>query len=304
MAVSNGSRGVLETMDLDVVVCAKNRAEALERILKQIIREIPFRNLIVIYGSSKDGTKQVAEKYTKKVFWDGDKGLGAARNMGIRKTESELVAMIDTDVVLTKDWYKHVMRHFDDPKVAAAMGTTLYGYGNPLVRRHFEYCLSWMHEWWGCTNTVFRRGVLLEIGNFDERIHGAGEDYDLFRRMSSAGYRWVWDREFVVYHPMSFSEYLHRFGWWAKATPIVRELVVQAETWSLFRIYCRYAYSTLESFKEGVRLSFVLHPTMMFFVPLFEFVTVTARLSELKKSLIASAHHRKSMNRTQAPLSF
>lgn len=72
-------------MDLDVVVCAKNRAEMLNRILRQIITEISFQNLIVIYGSSKDETKQVAERYTRNVFWDEDKGLGAARNLGIER---------------------------------------------------------------------------------------------------------------------------------------------------------------------------------------------------------------------------
>jgi glycosyltransferase involved in cell wall biosynthesis len=101
-------------MNLDVVVCAKNRAEVLERVLQQIIREVPLRDLIVIYGSSKDGTKEIAEKYAKKVFWDGDKGLGAARNLGVRKASSELVAMIDSDVILTKDWYKRLVKHFED----------------------------------------------------------------------------------------------------------------------------------------------------------------------------------------------
>ncbi len=43
-------------MDLDVVVCAKNRAAMLERILEQINHEIPLRDLIVVYGSSKDLT--------------------------------------------------------------------------------------------------------------------------------------------------------------------------------------------------------------------------------------------------------
>jgi cellulose synthase/poly-beta-1,6-N-acetylglucosamine synthase-like glycosyltransferase len=271
-------------MDLDVVVCAKNRAEQLEQILRQIVHEVPFKDLIVIYGSSKDGTQQVAEKYTKRVFWDGDEGLGAARSLGIRKAASEFVAMIDTDVILPKDWYKHLMRHFESSKVAAAMGTTLYGYGWSPVQRYFEYSLSRMHEWWGCTNTVFKRDVLLEIGNFDERIRGAGEDYDLFRRILSAGYRWVWDREVVVYHPMSFSEYLQHTRWWAKGTPIIRELAVQARASSLLRVYCGRAYSLLISFKEGVRLSFALHPTMFFFVPLFKFVWVTAELNELKKA--------------------
>ena len=126
-------------MDLDVVVCAKNRAALLERVLKQIIREIPFRDLIVIYGSSTDGTREVAERYTKSVFWDGDKGLGAARNLGIRKAGSELVAMIDTDVVLTKDWCKRLVRHFENNRVAAVMGATIYGYGyRPIQQKLVE----------------------------------------------------------------------------------------------------------------------------------------------------------------------
>lgn len=96
--VPKSGMSVFKALDLDVVICAKNRAEVLERVLQQIIREVPFRELIVIYASSKDGTKEIAEKYAKKVFWDGDKGLGAARNLGMRKASSELVAMIDTDV--------------------------------------------------------------------------------------------------------------------------------------------------------------------------------------------------------------
>src|SRR3989337_1007606 len=101
-------------MDVDVVVCAKNRAESMERVLQQIVAEIPFKNLIVVYGTSVDGTKEIAEKYTSTVFWDGDRGLGAARNLGVRKATSEIVAMIDTDVILAKGLYELMTGHFKD----------------------------------------------------------------------------------------------------------------------------------------------------------------------------------------------
>jgi glycosyltransferase involved in cell wall biosynthesis len=273
---------VFKGMNLDVVVCAKNRAQMLERVLQQIIREVPFRDLIVIYGSSKDGTKEIAEKYAKKVFWDGDKGLGAARNLGVRMASSELVAMIDSDVILTKDWYKRLVKHFEDPKVAAAMGTTIYGYGFPPIQRLHEYWRWTLREGWGCTNTVFKRDSVLEIGNFDKTIIGAGEDYDLYKRILVAGYKWVWNRKVIVYHPMSLSEYLNHLRWWASGVPKICELVAQVRTHSLFRIYCRFAYSILKSFQEGVRLSLIVHPTMLIYKPMFEAVMVQARIKGLK----------------------
>jgi cellulose synthase/poly-beta-1,6-N-acetylglucosamine synthase-like glycosyltransferase len=257
----------------------------LERVLQQIICEVPFRDLIVIYGTSEDRTKEIAEKYTSKVFWDGDKGLGAARNLGMRKASSEFVAMIDTDVILTKDWYKRLIKHFEDPKVAAAMGTTTYGYGLLPIKRLSEYRRWTEPEGWGCTNTVFKRDYVLKVGNFNEAIRGAGEDYDMYRRVLAAGYKWVWDREVVVYHPMNLFEYLNHTGWWAEAVPHMHELIVQVRAYSLFRIYCRLAYQLLKSFEDGVRLSRVVHPTMLFYTPMLEAVRFRARLKGLKKAL-------------------
>lgn len=274
-----------KSMDLDVVICAKNRAEKLEQVLQQIIREVPFKELIVIYGSSKDETKEIAQKYTKKVFWDGDKGLGAARNLGMRKASSKLVAMIDTDVVLTKDWHKRLVKHFEDPKVAAAMGTTIYGYGFHPIQRLYEYWRWKGHQDWACTNTIFKRDSVLAIGNFDETITGAGEDYDMYTRILAAGYAWVSDRKVIVYHPNSLPEYLDHIGWWVSCVPAMRELAVQVRTYSLFRTYCRFAYSILKSFQEGVRLSLIVHPTMSFYIPMIEAVMVKARLKGLKKIL-------------------
>jgi glycosyltransferase involved in cell wall biosynthesis len=283
--LSRMKASVSKNADLDVVVCVKNRAETLERVLRQIVREIPFRDLIVIYGTSNDETKEIAEKYTNKVFWDGDRGLGAARNLGIRKACSGLVAMIDSDIVLTKGWYESLIKHFEDPEVAAAMGTTIYGYGILTIQRLWEYWQRTDPEGWGCTNTVFKRDYVLKIGNFDESIRGAGEDRDLYRRILAAGYKWVWDREVVVYHPMSLLEYLNHTSWWEESAPQMHDLIVQVRTYSLFRIYCRLVYALLKSIEAGARLSRVVHPTMLFYIPMLGAVSFRAQIKGLKKTL-------------------
>lgn len=201
--------------EIDILVCAKNRASLLERLLKYLASELPYKSLIVIYASSVDETKKIALKYADKAFWDGDKGLGAARNMAIRMASSKIVAMIDTDVILPKDWAQKIISHFKDQEVAAAMGRCIYGYGcAPLQKLWEHYSLS--DEAWGCQNVMFNREIVLGVGNFNDKIRGAGEDYELFRRLVDAGFKVVVDKEVLAYHPMNLIEYAKHSVWWTK----------------------------------------------------------------------------------------
>jgi hypothetical protein len=103
--------------------------------------------------------------------------------------------------------------------------------------------------------------------------------------MLAAGYKWVWDRGVVVYHPMDLSEYLNHLRWWAQSAPVMRELIDQVRTYSLFRIYCRKVYSILKSFQEGVTISLNAHAALLFLRPMFQVVAETRQLKELKKVL-------------------
>jgi len=280
------------TMNVDVVVCVKNRAESLDRVLQQIVHEIPFKNLIIIYGSSKDKTKEVAERYTSQVFWDEDKGLGAARKLGMEKATSEVVAMIDSDIILTKGWFSRLIKYFEDPKVAAVMGTCIYGYGCKPLELYHEYMRLNCREDWGCHNTLFRRDAVLKVGNFDETIQGAGEDFDLYLRLQNAGYKWIWAKEVVVYHPMSMLEYLDhlrwwtRSYWWTKSSSRLRHIIsTDIKGKSLFRFYCNQIRLILEAFVMGVCFFIKIHPTMIIYYPLMRIIIIITRLKELKKTL-------------------
>lgn len=275
-------------MNLDVVVCAKNQAKPMVRILHQIIREVPFKNLIVVYGSSKDQTKETAEKYTDNVFWDGDKGLGAARNIGMKKATSEIVAMIDADVVLAEGWYKQLISHFQNSDVAAVMGTCVYGYGVKPLESYAEYQRRTEQVNWGCQNTMFKRETVLAIGNFNESVKGAGEDYDLYKRLLAAGYKWVWVREASAYHPMTLQEYLRHVRWWARGEPYITEAAQWAEKTSILRVYGGQAFFLLESFSNGVKLAVEVHPIFFLYWPVLRITSVLELLKGLKKVCIGT----------------
>jgi glycosyltransferase involved in cell wall biosynthesis len=274
-------------LDLDIVVCAKNQASYLNRILKQIVAEVPFKNLIVVYGTSQDRTPQIAQKYTKNTFWDRDKGLGAARAMGIAKASSEIVAMVDADVILATGWYEKLICHFRSPHVAAVMGTCVYGYGCKPLEAYWEYIRRTEQVNYGCQNTMFRREAVLSVGNFDSAIRGAGEDYDLYLRLQAAGYQWVWEKTASAYHPMTMREYLRHVSWWTRGRPYIDEMEQWANTTSILRVYLRQAVYAVEALKTAEKLSVKVHPTFLLYWPTVRANSLLILLSELKKRNIA-----------------
>ena len=270
-------------MEVDVVVCVKNRAAALDAVLSQIVQEIPFRKLIVVYGSSVDATKETAEKYTEAVFWDGDKGLGAARNLGMAKANAQIVAMIDSDVLLTKGWYQQLIPAFQDDKVAAVMGTCLYGYGCKPLESYSEYLRRKETANFGCSNTMFRRKAVLDVGNFSKEITGAGEDYDLYLRLLKAGYEWLWVKQATVLHPMTLLEYMHHFRWWARSVPQIEEVKRSAVKVSLLRVYLRQFFLVITDAATGIALSKNVHPIWLFLSPLRRGLCVLETIKTLKE---------------------
>lgn len=260
-------------MRIDVIVCAKNEAKILDGALRQIPFKIQLKDLIIIYGTSKDDTKEIALRHTNKVYWDKDEGLGAARNLGMRNADTEIVAMIDADVILPKDWDKRLISHFDDPRVAAVMGTCIYGYGCLPLQKLWEHKTSLDPRQWGTHNVLFRRQAVIDVGSFNQTVKGAGEDYDLYSRLTRAGYKWVWDKSVVVFHPMSLLEYLRHSAWWAEGVSSVRG----EEQLSLSDFLKGIVYG----FNEG-RGYFHVHPLLLFYVPFVDAIWAFAEFASRK----------------------
>jgi GT2 family glycosyltransferase len=191
--------------------------------------------------------------------------------------------MIDTDVILTEGWYEQLIRHFGDPKTAAVIGTCVYGFGCKPLEAYWDFLRKNDTVNFGCHNTMFRRDILLRIGNFDRTIRGAGEDYDLYLRILSAGYRWVWDKEAIVNHPMGLFEYLSHVRWWARASPRIKNILKAESSRSLFRIYASQAFLVLEGFKQSIKLAVRVHPIMLLYYPLIKLNFFFITLQETRK---------------------
>jgi len=82
-------------MSVSVLICAKNEAEGISRIIESVK---PYATeIIVIDGHSSDSTADIARAAGAKVWLDNGRGKGDAYKVGIEKASGDVVVFIDAD---------------------------------------------------------------------------------------------------------------------------------------------------------------------------------------------------------------
>jgi len=199
---------------IDVVVCARNNELTIKQSLKRILAYASPRRLIVIDGLSHDRTVDIATDMGAEVYTDNGRGLGFARNMGLRLSKTSIVGFVDADAYVPSNWLD-LCKHLKNPKVAAASATTIYGYGNPPLQKLHEWIAKTSGEDIGFVGTVVRRKIILNAGGIREDLQAA-EDWELKARLEAQGFEWVRDRRVVNLHPISMSSFLKHFRHWGR----------------------------------------------------------------------------------------
>src|SRR6266478_1482810 len=106
---------------LTVVIPTYNRAAVLKKALDGYRIQSPsglIRELIVVDDGSTDNTETVVEQVSKdcafavRYIRQSNRGPAAARNVGIREAQSQLILFTDSDIVPERDLVsQHVKWH-------------------------------------------------------------------------------------------------------------------------------------------------------------------------------------------------
>ena len=192
---------------VSVVVPAYNAETTIGPLLDSLLRvDYPDFEVIVINDGSRDGTHDVVVRYPVRLVNQWNKGASAARDAGLRLASGEIVAYVDSDVTVTPDWLRNLVKPFADPSIAATTG-------HMIVMKN-ETCASWMRSLdierrysrrktftrvAHGPNCAFRRSILLEVGGFDPAWYHA-EDTEVSYRIWQKGYRIRYVPEAIVYH--------------------------------------------------------------------------------------------------------
>jgi glycosyltransferase involved in cell wall biosynthesis len=177
-------------------------AQCLVSLKEEIDRYAYTTEILVVNNASTDRTKEIAESFKGvHVVDELKKGLVWARQCGMDNSTGELIANIDADVLIPKDWLKKVMDEFNnDEKLVALSGPYIY-YDISIWQGVFVrvfYYLGYLFYFINDRilrvsgmlqggNYIVRRTSLEKIGGYDTTISFYGEDTDIAKRIHAVG---------------------------------------------------------------------------------------------------------------------
>jgi GT2 family glycosyltransferase len=196
-----------------VVIPNWNGREWLPGCLDSIAAQtLPAAEVIVVDNGSTDGSLELLAARApsvRTIELGRNTGFAFAANRGIAAAASELVALVNTDVVLDADWLERLTRGLEEHPDAASVASKMVDLREPGVlydtgdflrrdgacdqRGRFERDDGRFDSpgevFSACAGAaLYRRSVVLEVGGFDERLFAYLEDVDLGLRLRLRGF--------------------------------------------------------------------------------------------------------------------
>ncbi len=198
--------------------------DACLRSLAALERPSGLREIIIVDDASSDDTPTAAEAWAGRlpvrvIRGDRQRGPGAARNIGARNAQSEILAFIDGDCIADPRWLADLIPLFEDPTVVAVGGRLISAEERTWIQRYEGVCHpsqrgsdaqdvgpGTSNDFLPGCNMLVRRRPFLALGGFNTGYH-LGEDVDMTWRLASIAGRVLYRPDGIVAH-----HHLERLG--------------------------------------------------------------------------------------------
>ena len=204
-------------MRYSIIVPVFNRPDEVDELLESLChQDVKDFEVIIVEDGSKKPCKDVCDKYASILdlhyYYKENSGPGQSRNYGAERANGEWLIVLDSDVVLPKDYLRNVesgMRNedaFGGPDASHPSFTP--------IQKAISYSMTSFFTTGGIRggkgkkldkffprsyNMGIRREVYQELGGFTKMRFG--EDIDFSYRIIEAGYKtalipeaWVWHK--------------------------------------------------------------------------------------------------------------
>jgi len=213
---------------ISVVVPTFQRPAVLERTLTALLATDPGSNeyeVVVVDDGSGDETPRIVEKIADsrlRFFPQENRGVAAARNLGVRQARGDLIVFIDDDILVPPSFLRdHAAMHrrFEnalvngrwdfEPALQATLEATAFGRFRLEVEEWVKEGLAKRPLGDGflepeavtACNLSLSRTAFDRIGGFSEDFPFAGaEDQEFSVRARRAGLRFVYNPDLRVWH--------------------------------------------------------------------------------------------------------
>jgi len=186
-------------MLLSVIIPTYNRAQLLPRAIESVLCQPLFSDplraeLIVVDDGSSDDTELIITNQYPQIHYlkQNNKGVSAARNLGLEKAKGEWIALLDSDDEWLPDKLQRQLALLQSSQLDVCHTEEIWIRNDVRVNqmnKHkkaggaiFEHCLPLCAM--SPSSIIIHQRVFEHIGFFDESLP-ACEDYDLWLRLSA-----------------------------------------------------------------------------------------------------------------------
>ncbi len=196
----NMNRQLLANPIISIIIPCYNHGNYLEEALESIFsQQYEAVEIVVVDDGSTDNTKAVVEKYNHvKYIYQDNKGLSAARNIGIKNCSGHLLVFLDADDWLLPGALKTNLAFFEShPDVAFVSGgfKSVYSDSGKSIDTTYEVTSGHYINFLRNNFIGMHAAVMYQRWVFDEFYFNEAllvcEDYDLYLKIS---------KKYPVYH--------------------------------------------------------------------------------------------------------
>ncbi len=175
-------------MKISIIITTKNEEKNIENCIRSVLRQSYPQNkmeIIVVDNDSTDKTKEIAAKYTDKVFNKGPE-RSVQRNFGVEKSNGEYFLYLDADMILHENVVSSCVEKIKSNKDILAlyipeivMGDKFWSKVRRFERGFYDGTII------DCARFI-QKEIFQKVGGFDECLTGP-EDWDLDKKLRNIG---------------------------------------------------------------------------------------------------------------------
>ncbi|GAA3337473.1 hypothetical protein GCM10017714_04660 [Curtobacterium pusillum] len=220
---------------MSVVIGTRDRPDDVRRCVRSVLASAydDFEVIVVDNAPTTDATRAVVGSFADPrltYVLEARAGVSRARNAGLAHASGSVVAFVDDDVVVDREWLAAIAEVYArDADVVCATGLVPSGELRTPTQRYFDERVTWARNlerrvfrtasppadlplfpfsvgaFGTGANMSLRRSAALELGGFDVALGPgtparAGEDPDLFTRALLSGGALAVEPSAVVWH--------------------------------------------------------------------------------------------------------
>ncbi len=189
---------------ISIIIPIKNRKNMVARLVQSLLNiNYPKFEIIIVDDASSDGTSDLINTYpVKHIKLSKSMGSAKARNIGIKSAKYEIIALTDSDCMVTPTWLKELVPFIKNYDIVGGLvkfrdyaehRITPTSHLTTLVEIKIDSDINFINT----SNILFRKSVWQSLGGFKKyRL----EDVDFSWRALKMGLRAYYIPRGIVLH--------------------------------------------------------------------------------------------------------